>query len=200
MTFTVPVQVSLRLGDDRKLLRLRRACARGGRARSNEKNTAPGVFTLWGSSPNTSTNTTLTAPPPGLGAGEFITRVRWLYGQAAPGASATTIPRITGRVGHHPGQHRRFRHDGHVRSRRRCRSAAPTPSESTTVSDNESRTTSTPARWDRSCVDADDDPSTRLARDAVASVLPAASSSGRAQVDDDAELPPDSPGAGSGWP
>jgi large repetitive protein len=36
---------------------------------SYEKNTAPGVFTLWGSSPNTTTNTTLTAPPPGLGAG-----------------------------------------------------------------------------------------------------------------------------------
>src|SRR5581483_8638363 len=35
---------------------------------SYEKNTAPGVFTLWGSSPNTTTNTTLTAPPPGLGA------------------------------------------------------------------------------------------------------------------------------------
>ena len=63
-----------------------------------EKNTAPGVFTLWGSSPNTATNTALTAPPPGLGAGEYITRVRWLYGQAAPGASATTIPRIIGRV------------------------------------------------------------------------------------------------------
>jgi large repetitive protein len=65
---------------------------------SYEKNTALGVFTLWGSSPNTGTNTTLTAPPPGLGAGEYITRIRWEYGQAAPGASATTRPRITGQI------------------------------------------------------------------------------------------------------
>ena len=36
---------------------------------SYEKNTAPGVFTLWGSSPNTTISTTLTVPPPGLGAG-----------------------------------------------------------------------------------------------------------------------------------
>ena len=63
-----------------------------------EKNTAPGVFTLWGASPNTTTNTTLTSPPPGLGAGEFITRVRWEYGQAAPGASATVNPRIPGQI------------------------------------------------------------------------------------------------------
>ncbi|HVJ62618.1 MAG TPA: hypothetical protein VM555_07885 [Tahibacter sp.] len=31
---------------------------------SYEKNTAPGVFTLWGSSPNTTTSTMLTSPPP----------------------------------------------------------------------------------------------------------------------------------------
>lgn len=68
---------------------------------SYEKNTAPGVFTLWGSSPNTTTNTTLTAPPPGLGAGEYLTRVRWEYGQAQVGmapVSAATRPRITGRI------------------------------------------------------------------------------------------------------
>ncbi|HEX2642366.1 MAG TPA: SdrD B-like domain-containing protein, partial [Thermoanaerobaculia bacterium] len=65
---------------------------------SYEKNTAPGVFTLWGSSPNTTTNTTLTAPPPGLGAGEFITRVRWEYGQAQPGMNASTRPLLTGRI------------------------------------------------------------------------------------------------------
>jgi len=65
---------------------------------SYEKNTAPGVFTLWGSSPNTTTNTTLTAPPPGLGAGEYVTRVRWEYGQAAAGMSASTRPQITGRI------------------------------------------------------------------------------------------------------
>jgi uncharacterized repeat protein (TIGR01451 family) len=65
---------------------------------SYEKNTAPGVFTLWGSSPNTTTNTTLTAPPPGLGAGEYITRIRWEYGQAQPGMSPSTRPVITGQI------------------------------------------------------------------------------------------------------
>jgi uncharacterized repeat protein (TIGR01451 family) len=65
---------------------------------SYEKNTALGVFTLWGSSPNTTTNTTLTAPPPGLGAGEFLTRVRWEFGQAAVGMAAGTRPLITGRI------------------------------------------------------------------------------------------------------
>ncbi|HEX2062225.1 MAG TPA: SdrD B-like domain-containing protein, partial [Thermoanaerobaculia bacterium] len=65
---------------------------------SYEKNTAPGVFTLWGSSPASTTNTTLTAPPPGLGAGEYITRIRWEYGQAAPGMGASTRPLITGRI------------------------------------------------------------------------------------------------------
>jgi uncharacterized repeat protein (TIGR01451 family) len=65
---------------------------------SYEKNTALGVFTLWGSSPNTTTNTTLTAPPPGLGAGEYITKIRWEYGQAAVGMSASTNPRITGTI------------------------------------------------------------------------------------------------------
>ncbi len=65
---------------------------------SYEKNTAPGVFTLWGSSPNTTTSTTLTAPPPGLGAGEYLTRIRWQYGQAAVGMSASTTPRIAGQI------------------------------------------------------------------------------------------------------
>jgi uncharacterized repeat protein (TIGR01451 family) len=65
---------------------------------SYEKNTALGVFTLWGSSPNTTTNTTLTAPPPGLGAGEYLTRIRWEYGQSQPGAAASTRPLITGQV------------------------------------------------------------------------------------------------------
>lgn len=65
---------------------------------SYEKNTALGVFTLWGSSPNTSTNTTLTAPPPGLGAGEYLTRIRWEFGQAAVGMNAGTRPRITGQI------------------------------------------------------------------------------------------------------
>ncbi|HEX8287248.1 MAG TPA: choice-of-anchor Q domain-containing protein, partial [Pyrinomonadaceae bacterium] len=65
---------------------------------SYEKNTAPGVFTLWGSSPNVATNTTLTAPPPGLGAGEYITKIRWQYGQAAAGMIPTTRPRVSGRI------------------------------------------------------------------------------------------------------
>jgi uncharacterized repeat protein (TIGR01451 family) len=65
---------------------------------SYEKNTAPGVFTLWGSSPNTTFNTTLTTPPPGLGPGEYVTRVRWEFGQAAAGMRATTPPLINGRV------------------------------------------------------------------------------------------------------
>jgi uncharacterized repeat protein (TIGR01451 family) len=65
---------------------------------SYEKNTALGVFTLWGSSPNVTTNTTLTAPPPGLGAGEYITRIRWEYGQAQPGMTPTSRPRVTGRI------------------------------------------------------------------------------------------------------
>ncbi|MBK8066443.1 MAG: hypothetical protein IPK27_02085 [Rhodanobacteraceae bacterium] len=65
---------------------------------SYEKNTAPGIFTLWGSSPNTTTNTTLTAPPPGLGAGEYLTRIRWEYGQAAPGMAPSARPLVTGRI------------------------------------------------------------------------------------------------------
>lgn len=65
---------------------------------SYEKNTAPGVFTLWGSSPNTTINTTLTAPPPGLGAGEFITRIRWEYGQMLPEMTAISRPVINGSI------------------------------------------------------------------------------------------------------
>ncbi len=65
---------------------------------SYEKNTAPGVFTLWGSSPNTTTSTTLSAPPPGLGAGEYLTRIRWQYGQAAVGMAASTRPLVTGQI------------------------------------------------------------------------------------------------------
>ncbi|MEA2559984.1 MAG: large repetitive protein [Acidobacteriota bacterium] len=65
---------------------------------SYEKNTAPAVFTLWGSSPNTTTSTILTAPPPGLGAGEYITRIRWEYGQAQVGMNSSARPLITGRI------------------------------------------------------------------------------------------------------
>ncbi|HEV7667588.1 MAG TPA: IPTL-CTERM sorting domain-containing protein [Thermoanaerobaculia bacterium] len=65
---------------------------------SYEKNTALGVFTLWGSSPNTTTSTTLSAPPPGLGAGEYLTRIRWEYGQAAVGMAPNSRPLITGQI------------------------------------------------------------------------------------------------------
>jgi|CXWL01.1.fsa_nt_gi uncharacterized repeat protein (TIGR01451 family) len=65
---------------------------------SYEKNTALGVFTLWGSSPNTTTSTTLTAPPPGLGAGEYLTRIRWEYGAAAVGMAPSTRPLVTGQI------------------------------------------------------------------------------------------------------
>lgn len=65
---------------------------------SYEKNTALGVFTLWGSSPNTTTNTTLTAPPPGLGAGEYLTRIRWELGPAQAGMTASTRPRVNGQI------------------------------------------------------------------------------------------------------
>jgi uncharacterized repeat protein (TIGR01451 family) len=65
---------------------------------SYEKNSAPGVFTLWGSSPNATTNTTLTAPPPGLGVGEYVTRIKWEYGQTQPGANDSARPQITGKI------------------------------------------------------------------------------------------------------
>lgn len=65
---------------------------------SYEKNTALGVFTLWGSSPNATTNTTLTVPPPGLGVGEYITRIRWELGQAQVGMTASSNPVLTGQI------------------------------------------------------------------------------------------------------
>ena len=40
----------------------------------------------------------LTAPPPGLGAGEYITRVRWEYARAAPGMRHLRNRRLAGRV------------------------------------------------------------------------------------------------------
>ncbi|MDX1998742.1 MAG: IPTL-CTERM sorting domain-containing protein [Thermoanaerobaculia bacterium] len=65
---------------------------------SYEKNTAPGVFTFWGSSPNATTNTTLTAPPPGLGAGEYLTRIRWELGAAAVGMAPSSSPQVIGQI------------------------------------------------------------------------------------------------------
>ena len=63
---------------------------------SYEKSTAPEVFTLWGSSPTTGTNTTLTAPPPGLGR-DYITRVRWEFGRATD-MRATVPATVRGRI------------------------------------------------------------------------------------------------------
>jgi hypothetical protein len=65
---------------------------------SYEKNTALGVFALWGSSPDVAADTTLSAPPPGLGAGEYITRVRWEYGQAAPSMQPIAASVLAGQV------------------------------------------------------------------------------------------------------
>ncbi|HET9208973.1 MAG TPA: SdrD B-like domain-containing protein, partial [Thermoanaerobaculia bacterium] len=95
---TVPVQLQIASVTTGAYSNLSDFAAGEGVRVSYEKNTAPGVFTLWGSSPGTSTNTTLTAPPPGLGAGEYITRIRWEYGQAAVGMSAGQQPQITGQI------------------------------------------------------------------------------------------------------
>ena len=95
---TVPVELTLSQVTTGSYTGLSDFAAGEGVRVSYEKNTALGVFTLWGSSPNTTTNTTLTAPPPGLGAGEYITRVLWQYGQAAPGMRASARPLLEGRV------------------------------------------------------------------------------------------------------
>jgi hypothetical protein len=98
MTFDVPVQMNIDSVTTGTYTGFADVAAGEGARVEYEKNTAPGVFTLWGSSPNTTTNTRLTDPPPGLGAGEFVTRVRWKYGQAAPGASATSNPTVRGQI------------------------------------------------------------------------------------------------------
>ena len=95
---TLPVELTLSHVTTGSYTGLSEFAAGEGVRVSYEKNTAPGVFTLWGSSPNSTTSTTLTAPPPGLGAGEYITRVRWEFGQAAPGMQATAQPQLAGRV------------------------------------------------------------------------------------------------------
>jgi hypothetical protein len=66
---------------------------------SYEKSSVPGVFTFWGSSPNAATNVTLASPPPGLGLGEYVTRVRWEFGQIAPYHFSQFGPQVTGRIG-----------------------------------------------------------------------------------------------------
>jgi hypothetical protein len=98
MTFDVPVQMNIDSVTTGTYTGFEGDQAGVGVLVRYEKNTAPGVFTLWGASPNTTTNTTLTDPPPGVGAGEFVTRVRWEYGPAAPGASATINPTVRGQI------------------------------------------------------------------------------------------------------
>jgi uncharacterized repeat protein (TIGR01451 family) len=95
---TLPVEVQVSSVTTGRYTGLTDFAAGEGVRVSYEKNTAPGVFTLWGSSPNTTTNTTLTAPRPGLGAGEYLTRVRWEFGQAAADMAPTASPTITGRI------------------------------------------------------------------------------------------------------
>ena len=98
MVFTVPVQLAITSVTTGTYTGFSDVAAGEGVRVSYEKNTAPGVFTLWGSSPNTTTNTTMTNPPPGLGAGEYVTRVRWQFGQAAPGATDVSAARVNGQI------------------------------------------------------------------------------------------------------
>jgi uncharacterized repeat protein (TIGR01451 family) len=98
VTDTLPIQLQLASVTTGAYNNLSAFAAGVGVEVTYEKNTALGVFTLWGSSPNTTTNTTLTAPPPGLGAGEYVTRIRWQYGQAQVGMSPTSQPQVTGQI------------------------------------------------------------------------------------------------------
>jgi len=95
---TLPIQLQLSSVSTGRYNSLNDFAAGVGVQVSYEKNTAPGVFTLWGSSPNSTTNTTLTMPPPGLGAGEYPTRLRWEFGQAQVGMNASTRPLISGQI------------------------------------------------------------------------------------------------------
>jgi uncharacterized repeat protein (TIGR01451 family) len=95
---TVPVEMLITRATTGRYTGLADFAAGEGVRVSYEKNTSLGVFTLWSSSPNTTTDTTLTAPPPGLGAGEYITRVQWEYGRAEPGMEPIAPPVLRGRV------------------------------------------------------------------------------------------------------
>jgi uncharacterized repeat protein (TIGR01451 family) len=95
---TLPVQFQLASVTTGSYNNLSNFAAGVGVRVSYEKNSALGVFTLWGSSPNTATSTPLTAPPPGLGAGEYVTRIKWEYGQAAVGMGPGSRPQITGQI------------------------------------------------------------------------------------------------------
>jgi hypothetical protein len=61
-------------------------------------NTSGSVFRRWGGSPNTTTDETLSVSTPPLGSGEYINRVMWIYGQAAPGMQAVSPPTLRGHV------------------------------------------------------------------------------------------------------
>ncbi len=95
---TLPVQLQLASVTTGAYSNLSDFAAGVGVKVSYEKNTALGTFTLWGSSPNTTTSSTLSTPPPGLGAGEYVTKVKWEYGQAQVGMNAGTRPVITGKI------------------------------------------------------------------------------------------------------
>jgi hypothetical protein len=61
-------------------------------------NTSGSVFRRWGGSPSTTTDETLSVSTPTLGSGEYIDRVMWYYGHAAPGMQAVSPPTLTGHV------------------------------------------------------------------------------------------------------
>ena len=113
MIFTVPVQMAIASVTTGTYTGFSEFAAGEGARVSYEKNTAPGVFTLWGSSPNTTTNTTLTAPAARSGGG----RVRHprALGVRSGGAWRHRHQRPPDqRADHQPGPCRQSRHDGHV--------------------------------------------------------------------------------------
>ncbi len=64
-----------------------------------ERSDSVGTWNLLGTSPDTATNSTL--PAPSLPAGVHITKIRWLYGTAAPGMAPATWgdrPRIYAKI------------------------------------------------------------------------------------------------------
>ena len=113
MIFTVPVQMAIVSVTTGTYTGFSGFAAGEGVRVSYEKNTALGVFTLWGSSPNTTTNTTLTHPPPGSG-GRRVRHPRalgvrsggcWRLGRHDPQGQ---------RADHHPRPPGQSRHDRHV--------------------------------------------------------------------------------------
>ena len=86
MVFTVPVQLAITSVTTGTYTGFSEFAAGEGVRVSYEKNTAPGVFTLWGSSPNTATNTTLTHPPP-----------VWARASTSPACAGSTGRRLLAR-------------------------------------------------------------------------------------------------------